>query len=198
MPTGLVALISDLVPLAIAILSFPILGVGLSRRQWAGTAISIAGVLIVSGHSFSVGFAHFWAYLLRVVGMFFFAMVSVLQKRFGSVHLPIHQSLAIQCLSAALFFAIWASLDSGLVPPADIRFGIGILWLIFVATYVCFGVYYLTLRTFSAAKVSSVVHLSTPFTMIWSASAFAESLSAAMFLGLVVSLAGVWMASWRQ
>lgn len=47
-PTGLVALISDLVPLAIAALSQPLLGHPLSGRQWIGTALGAAGVLIVS------------------------------------------------------------------------------------------------------------------------------------------------------
>ncbi len=36
-PTGLVALISDLLPLAIAALSQPVLGERLSGRQWGGT-----------------------------------------------------------------------------------------------------------------------------------------------------------------
>src|SRR5690606_26471876 len=44
-PTGLVALIADLVPLAIAVLAQPMLGERLSGRQWLGTAIAVAGVL---------------------------------------------------------------------------------------------------------------------------------------------------------
>ncbi|RVD67216.1 EamA family transporter, partial [Mesorhizobium sp. M4A.F.Ca.ET.029.04.2.1] len=40
-PTGLVALISDLVPLAIAALSQPVLGQRLTGRQWIGTALGV-------------------------------------------------------------------------------------------------------------------------------------------------------------
>lgn len=196
-PTGLVALISDLVPLAIAILSQPILGVGLTRRQWLGTAISIAGVVIVSAHSLSLGAAHFWAYVLPVAGMLLFAAMSVVQKRFGAVQMPIYQSLALQCLAATLFFGIWASFNGGLTPPADFRFVAGIVWLVFVATYLCFGVYYLSLRLFPPAKVSSVVYLSPPFTMLWAWIAFGEPLTLTMSLGLVVTLVGVWLTSFR-
>lgn len=56
--TGLVALISDLLPLAIAALSQRFLGERLTPRQWKGTAIAIAGVLIVSFDSLSFGVAH--------------------------------------------------------------------------------------------------------------------------------------------
>ena len=44
-PTGLVALMADLVPLGIAALSAPMLGQGLTGRQWLGTGIACAGVL---------------------------------------------------------------------------------------------------------------------------------------------------------
>lgn len=194
-PTGLVALISDLVPLIIALLSAPILGLGLSRRQWLGTAISIVGVLIVSAHSLSLGSAPLWAYLLPMVGMSLFAAMSVLQKRFGATRMPLHQSLTIQCLSATIFFAMWAWFDDGLIPPADLRFGIGVLWLVFIATYLCFGVYYLSLRLFPPAKVSSVVYLSPPFTMLWAWIGFGEPFSVTMVAGLAVTMVGVWLTS---
>ena len=60
-PTGLVALISDLLPLAIAALSQPVLGERLSGRQWGGTAIAVSGVMIVSFHSLTFGSAPLWA-----------------------------------------------------------------------------------------------------------------------------------------
>lgn len=194
-PTGLVALIADLVPLAIAVLSQPVLGQRLSGRQWAGTAVGVAGVVLVSADSLSVGSAPVWAYALPVVAMLLFAGMTVVQKRVGAFGLPILQSLCIQCLTAAVCFAAVSGGD--LAPPMDAHFVFGVGWLVGVATFVCYSVYYLCLRLYPAAQVASVVYLSPPVTMIWAAAMFGEPLSVVMFAGLAVTFVGVWLARAR-
>ena len=194
-PTGLVALIADLVPLAIAALSQPVLGQPLTPRQWLGTAIGVAGVVLVSAGSLSIGSAPLWAYALPVAGMLLFAVVTVLQKRLGAINMPIHQSLAIQCLTAAAFFA--AATKGDIAPPIEGPFWFGIGWLVLFSTFLCYTVYYLALRLYPPALVSSAVYLSPPVTMLWAWAMFGEPLSAVMFAGLAVTLVGVWLASTR-
>ncbi len=80
-PTGLVALISDLLPLAIAAMSQPLLGERLTARQWLGTGIALAGVMLVSFDSLAFGAAPFWAYGLTVASMLVFALASILHRR---------------------------------------------------------------------------------------------------------------------
>ena len=194
-PTGLVALISDLVPLAIAALSQPMLGHRLTVRQWIGTAFGATGVLIVSLASLSLGTAPAWAYVLTVAAMMVFALATVAQKKIGTVAMPIHQSLCIQCLTAAIFFAACAAWNGGLMPPLDGRFEFGMAWLVLFSTFFCYGVYYMSLRRYSAAQVSSAVYLSPPVTMLWAWLIFNEPLSRATFVGLAVTLFGVWLTS---
>ena len=194
-PTGLVALISDLVPLAIAALSQPVLGQRLTGRQWIGTALGVAGVLIVSLDNLTVGTAPAWAYLLTAASMTVLALTTVVQKRMGTINMPIHQSLCIQCLTAAILFAACAEWNGGLMPPLDARFGCGIAWLVLFSTFFCYGTYYVSLRLYTASQVSSVIYLSPPVTMLWGWSMFGEPLSTAMFLGLAVTLFGVWYMS---
>lgn len=194
-PTGLVALIADLVPLAIAALSQPVLGQRLSGRQWLGTAIGVAGVLLVSADSLSLGSAPPIAYVFPVAGMLLFAVVTVMQKRLGSINMPIHQSLAIQCLTASVFFAACAMAQGGIAPPADWHFEFGIAWLVLFSTFFCYSIYYLCLRLYPAAQVASAVYLSPPVTMIWAWALFGEPLTLVMFAGLAVTLIGVWLAS---
>ena len=194
-PTGLVALIADLVPLAIAALSQPVLGQPLTPRQWLGTAIGVAGVVLVSAGSLSIGSAPLWAYALPVAGMLLFAVVTVLQKRLGAINMPIHQSLAIQCLTAAAFFA--AATKGDIAPPIEGPFWFGIGWLVLFSTFLCYTVYYLALRLYPPALGSSAVYLSPPVTMLWAWAMFGEPLSAVMFAGLAVTLVGVWLASTR-
>jgi drug/metabolite transporter (DMT)-like permease len=194
-PTGLVALIADLVPLAIGALSQPILKEPLSKKQWIGTAIAIIGVVYVSLDRLSLGDAPFIAYLIPVAGMLLFALMTVLQKRSHAIATPIHQSLAIQCLVASACYAPWAWHDGGILPPANATFIIGILWLVALATYLCYSVYYVLLRHYPPARVASLVYLSPPMTMVWATVMFGEPLTLSMALGTGITFVGVIAAS---
>ena len=60
-PTGIVALITDMLPLVVALLSWPVLGQALSARQWLGTLVGVAGVLVASGWTSGSNGAVLWA-----------------------------------------------------------------------------------------------------------------------------------------
>ena len=194
-PTGLVALISDLLPLAIAALSQPLLGERLTAQQWTGTAIAVAGVLIVSFDSLSFGTAPGWAYGLTVGSMLIFAVASVLHRRRRTQHMPVHQSLCIQTLMGAVLFGLCAMTQGSLSPPMTRGFAIGMVWLVLFATFLAYAVYYTSLRLFPVAKVSAAIYLSPPVTMLWAWMLFSEPLTVAMFAGLGVTLVRVWVTS---
>jgi drug/metabolite transporter (DMT)-like permease len=194
-PTGLVALIADLLPLAIAALSQPVLGERLTQRQWLGTAIAVVGVLIVSCDSLSFGTAPLWAYGLTVGSMLVFAVASVLHKRRKTQHMPVHQSLCIHMLMGSVLFGLCALTQGTLAPPMTRDFAIGMVWLVLIATFLAYTIYYTSLRLFPVAKVSAAIYLSPPVTMLWAWLLFSEPLTLAMFVGLAVTLVGVWMTS---
>jgi hypothetical protein len=100
-PTGLVALITDMLPLVVALLSLPVLGQALNGRQWLGTGIGLLGVVVASGITTRTGDAPLWAYLLPVLGTASLALATLLQKGSASNTMPVYQKLSIQCLSAA-------------------------------------------------------------------------------------------------
>ena len=190
-PTGLVALITDMLPLAVAILSWPILGQALTMRQWIGSLIGLAGVLIASGWSIDMGDVPLWAYCLPVLGTLSLALATLLQKRSPANAMPVYQSLCIQCLSAAAIFTLFAWHEGGVLPVLDAGFIGGILWLVFVATFGAWSLYYLALRKSSPARVTAILYLSPPVTMIWAWMMFGEPLAWAMAGGLAVSLVGI-------
>ncbi|WP_037282229.1 DMT family transporter [Rubellimicrobium mesophilum] len=190
-PTGLVALIADMLPLGVALLSWPLLGQALTRGQWLGTGLGLAGVLLASGWSVSFGDVPLWAYGLPVAGTLSFALATLLQKRSPAGALPVHQSLCLQCLTASALFAVGAWHEGGVAPVMDAGFIGGILWLVFVATFASWSLYYLALRRSSPARVTAVLYLSPPVTMVCAWVAFGEPLSWAMAGGLAVSLLGI-------
>ena len=190
-PTGLVALITDMLPLAVAILSWPILGQALTARQWLGSFIGLAGVLIASGRSLDIAAVPLWAYGLPALGTLSLAVATLLQKRFPARSLPVHQSLCIQCLSAAAIFAACAWREGSVRPALAPGFIGGILWLVFVATLGAWSLYYLALRKSSPARVTAVLYLSPPVVTLWARVMFGEPLSWPMAGGMAVSLAGI-------
>lgn len=195
-PTGLVALMADLLPLAIAALSQPMLGERLTARQWQGTAIALAGVLVVTSDSLSFGTAPLWAYAMTLASMLIFAFASVLRKSSRSLDMPVHQSICIHSLTGAVLFGICALFGGdGIAPPMTWNFAMGIAWLVVIGTFLAYGVYYASLKMFPAAKVSAVVYLCPPVTMLWTWALFDEPLTIAMFVGLAITMAGVWLTS---
>lgn len=190
-PTGLVALITDMLPLVVAILSWPVLGQALTVRQWFGSLLGMAGVLIASGWSLKMSDVPLWAYGLPVLGTLSLAMATLLQKRSPTNAMPVYQSLCIQCLSASAIFAAFAWHEGSVLPVLDKGFIGGILWLVFVATFGAWSLYYIALRKSSPARVTAILYLSPPVTMIWAWVMFGEPLSLAMAAGLVVSLIGI-------
>ena len=193
--TGLVALTADLVPLAIAALSAPVLGQPLSGRQWMGMLVGLCGVLLVSGDAFSIGTAPAWAYLLPVAAMLSFAVSVLLQERRRHQSPTLVQRLALQCLASAAMFAPVAQLTGGLVPPLTTDFVIGIGWLMLLATYGAWSIYYYCLRRYRPAVVSATIYLSPPLTMVWAWAMFGEPLTLGMGVGVVVTLAGLAMVA---
>lgn len=190
-PTGLVALITDMLPLVVAVLSWPVLGHRLTSRQWLGTGIGLAGVVVASGVSTQLADAPVWAYLLPVAGTASFAYATLLQKGGATNAMPIYQQLCIQCLTAAGFFGAWTVMEGGPLLPVSAGFAGGIVWLVLFATFGAWGLYYLALREFSAARVTAVLYLSPPVTMVWAWVMFGEPLSWIMFAGLGISLGGI-------
>lgn len=190
-PTGLVALMSDLVPLGIAVLSAPLLRQPLSAQQWLGTAIALGGVITVSADALALGDAPMHAYALPILGMLAFALSTVVQERRAAIPLTIPQRLCLQCLWAALMFAPVATMTGGLFPPLTADYAIGMVWLVVLATYGGWLVYYQLLRLYPPAVVSAIVYLSPPVTLLWAWVMFNEPLTWAMALGLGVTLAGV-------
>jgi drug/metabolite transporter (DMT)-like permease len=190
-PTGLVALMSDLVPLGIAVLSAPLLRQPLSPRQWLGTTIALGGVLAVSADALALGEAPLHAYALPIFGMLAFALSTVVQERRAAIALSIPQRLCLQCLWAALMFAPVAALAGGLFPSPTTGYAVGMVWLVVLATYGGWLIYYQLLRLYPPAMVAATVYLSPPVTLLWAWVMFDEPLTWAMALGLGVTLAGV-------
>jgi drug/metabolite transporter (DMT)-like permease len=189
-PTGIVALITDLLPLMVALLSWPMLQHRLNGRQWIGTAIGVLGVVVATNVSVHIGNTPMWVFALPILGTAAFALATLLMRNSHSRNMPVHQQLCIQCLSAAAAYVPFAWAQDGLSPVMRPEFIGGILWLAFVATFGAWGLYYMALRRFTPARVTAILYASPPLTLVWAWAMFDEPMSISILLGLFISLAG--------
>jgi drug/metabolite transporter (DMT)-like permease len=189
-PTGIVALITDMLPLMVALLSWPMLQQKLNRRQWLGTAIGVLGVLVATNVSVRIGNTPVWVFALPVLGTAAFALATLLLRNSHSRDMPVYQQICVQCLSAAGAYLPFAWAQDGLLPAMRLEFIGGILWLVFVATFGAWSIYYVALRRFTPARVTAVLYASPPLTLVWAWLMFDEPMSISILLGLLISLAG--------
>ncbi|TCF99928.1 EamA family transporter [Paraburkholderia strydomiana] len=192
-PTGLAALIADLLPVAVVIISTCVFGEHSPKSVWAGLALGLAGMLIVCRDAVALGKAPAWAYALPVAGMVSLAAATVWQQRStaraGSLS-PLGMLWLQSVVSCPVFLWLQAS-HGNVMPIATVGFVASVAWTAILATLGGWGLYWTCLRRSSSARVTSVLFLSPPITLIWAWAMFREPLSWPMAIGMGISGLGV-------
>jgi len=193
-PAGLAALCADLLPLGMALLAAAFLGERLAIRVWLGLLTGLLGVVWVTHNVLSFGSAPIWAYCLPVAGMLSLAVATLWQKRSSdSQSLKLLPNLWLQCFVAVIAFAVIEGTQRGLAPIPTMGFTLSVLWTATLPTFGGYGLYWICLRRGSATRVTTVLYLSPPVTMIWAWAMFNEPLSWPMATGMAISSIGIWM-----
>jgi drug/metabolite transporter (DMT)-like permease len=187
---GTAALIAALQPILAGALAGPVLGERVAVRQWAGLGLGVAGVGLVVGGDVQVHGAPAWAYALPFAGMAGLVAATLIERR-AAPETDLMDGLAIQCaVSAGLFSAI-GLLAGDAAPPADAGFWLAVAWVIVLSTIGGYGLYWLNLQRGSVTRVSSLIYLTPPTTMVWAFLMFGETIGVVAAGGLVVCLGAV-------
>ena len=193
-PAGLAALCADLLPLGMALLATAFLGERLATRVWLGLLTGLLGVIWVTRNVLTFGNAPLWAYGLPVAGMLSLAVATLWQKRGNdSQSMDLLPNLWLQCFVAVIAFAVIGGINGDLAPIPTLGFTLSVLWTATLPTFGGYGLYWICLRRSSATRVTTVLYLSPPVTMIWAWAMFNEPLSWQMAFGMAVSSVGIWM-----
>jgi len=196
---GTTALIAALQPLMAAALAGPMLGEHVGRQQWAGLAVGLVGVALVVGGDVRVGVeAPLWAYAMPFAGMAGLVAATLVERRESlresGLEAPMDVVLGIQCAASALLFAVLAAFWGGLEPAGGLRFWGAVAWFVVFSTFGGYGFYWLNLKLSSVARVSSLIYLTPPTTMVWAYLMFGEVVDPLAVVGLVICFGGVLMA----
>jgi drug/metabolite transporter (DMT)-like permease len=194
--TGTTALIDGVQPLVAAALVGPVLGVAVRGKQWAGLALGLGGVVLVSwtDATSSGGGAPTWAYLLPFAGMLSLVGSTLLERR-ARQQLPPLRALAIHCSTSAVVFVGLAVTTGSFVPPASGRFWLATAWLVAFSTFGGYGLYWLLVERIGVTPVNSLMFLIAPVTSVWGAAMFGEPLTVVTLVGLGLTLVAALVAS---
>ncbi|SIS24918.1 EamA-like transporter family protein [Pseudomonas sp. 7SR1] len=193
-PAGLAALFADLLPIGLALLSAGVLGRRLAWPIWIGLMVGLAGVALVTQSAMTWGDAPAWAYALPLLGMLSLAIATLWQKALAPrEQLGLLPNLWLQCAVSGLAFGILEGTQGSLAPIPSVGFALSVAWTAGLSTIGGYGLYWLCLRRASATRITSLLYLSPPITMLWAWAMFDEPLSWQMAAGLAASGLGIWM-----
>lgn len=198
MPAGLSALIMGLQPLITAVLAGLVLGEKILPRHWAGLIVGLVGIVIVLGPRIgdAIGGVTTATITACLVGMVSISVGSVWQKRFlaGGDLLVV---TVWQYVGATIMMAAFAlAFETGqFVLTGELVFAMA--WLVLVLSIGAIFLLMRMIREGEMAKVSSLFYLVPAVTALMAWAIFDETLTALQLFGMVVTTAGVALATRR-
>ncbi|MEU5092282.1 DMT family transporter [Streptomyces sp. NPDC021356] len=190
--TGTTALIDGVQPLVAGALAGPLLRQHVSRRQWAGLWLGLAGVATVTAADAAASGSDvaWWVYLVPFLGMLSLVAATLLEGR-SRVPVAPRAALTIHCVTSAVLFSALALGTGAAVPPASFSFWAATAWLVVLPTFGGYGLYWLILRRRGVTEVNTLMFLMAPVTALWGALMFGEPFGVRTALGLAAGLAAV-------
>lgn len=190
-PAGTAALIAALQPLVVATLAHALLGERTTPTQRTGLVLGVVGVaLVVAGDLNTTGGASGWAYLLPFGGMLALSLGTVLDQRWRSQD-SLLQAITVQTVVVACLLAVPAAVAGRLAPPVAPGFWWAVAWVVVLSSFGGYGFYFLVLRRNGPTRVSTLLYLTPPTTMLWAATMIGERPGLLSLLGTGVCAAAV-------
>lgn len=195
LPASLSALIAASQPLATAWLAPRLLGEKASARRWAGVALGFCGLLLVLWPKLAIA----GAATPELIGLNLLGMASATagffyQKRFLKTG-DLRPTAAIQYLGALALTlpAAW------ILEPMRVEWNLTMVlvlgWSAVVLSIGAIGLLLLLIRHGEVSRASQLIYLVPPTAALQAWALFGEKLGAAQILGMVVTAAGVALAS---
>lgn len=195
LPSGISALIAALHPVITTVLGSVLLGETLSRRQGFGVVLGFVGVLAVvverGGAGDGVSAFALCSMAVAVIGM---SAGTLAQRKFAQ-GIPLLRGTAWQYLSTSAALGIIAVSSEGWDFTITTRSMLSLAWAVGVLSIAAILIMLWLLHRQAAAQVSSLFFLTPAFSTLEGAVLFGERLGVLSVCGLIVAVAGVWLAT---
>ena len=187
---GVTAILVALQPLLTATLVGPLLGEQVTRWQWLGLLLGLAGVIFVISGRIEGGVitpGTLAASLFALIGI---TLGTLYQKRFCP-QTDLRTGGAIQfAASAAVLIPAALIFETQTIEwTGELIFALA--WLVLVLSVGAIGLLYALIRRVDASRVASLFYLAPPFTVLLAWLFFGEQLGPSALLGLGIVVLGV-------
>jgi len=160
-----------------------------SAVQWLGLVLGLAGLVLVVSGKLGVGEVTAWNLGLALLALLSITIGTLYQKRFVAA-CDVRTANAIQLCAALL-----VTLPFALAETEPIRWHhdmiVAMAWSVLVLTLGGSSLLYLLIQRGAATRVTSLMYLVPPCTALMAWALFGEALSAAMLVGMMITVAGV-------
>jgi drug/metabolite transporter (DMT)-like permease len=201
MPAGLSAMVIGLQPLTMALFAGLMLNERVSKRQWLGLVMGLAGLYFVLGEQFAIeastifdGFSG-WAPVLAGTALLGISFGTLYQKKYchGADHLT---SIWLQYAAALVFSLIIAFAFETRVVDWQWQFIVSLSWQVLALSIGAVLLLMIMMRQGAATKVGSLFYLVPPAVAIQAWFLFGEAIGLQGLVGIALIAAGVAQAMW--
>lgn len=189
-PAGLVSILSNTMPLFVAVLATLVLGERVTSRIALGLAVGLLGTVIVAWRAIE-GEIRGVGILYGVLGAATAAIGSVMYKRFPLPGVDRLMAVAMQLLISCVLLAIMAIPDDRSNMRFPTTFIISFVYLALLGLAVSFVCFSELVSRGTGMQASAVAYLSTVLGVLFGAVFLHERLSWSVLVGGVVAIGGV-------
>jgi len=187
---GVTALIVGLQPLLTAAVVGPLLGERVSRRQWAGVLLGLAGLALVVWEKISFDAAHMTGLVFAVIALLGITGGTLYQKRFCA-GMDLRTGAIIQYVATGLVLGLIASQTETMRIEWTGEFVFAVVWLALVLSVGAIFLLFVMIRRGAAARVAALFYLTPAVTAIFAWALFGETLGIPALVGMGLAAAGV-------
>jgi drug/metabolite transporter (DMT)-like permease len=195
-PAGLSALMPGLQPILTSTLANRFLGERVTRLQWTGLLLGLAGVVLILHNRPMSGDAG-WGWLASGVSLVSITLGTLYQKRYcGGIDW--RAGNLVQYIAVAILFGGAAWLFESNVVHWNAEFVLGVAWLAVVLSLGSVGLLYWLIRRSASTSVASLFYLVPTVTAIMAYVLFGERLDTVAIVGMVACAAAVFLVNRRE
>lgn len=190
-PSGIASVITSLQPVLVSLIAVRLLGEKLTRNQFIGLILGLAGVWLVLAPAFSrAGEMTVIALVLLVAALSGSTSATLMQKKIGH-SIPLLAGTTYQFLVAGVILGIYSIATDETSITWNLESSLAMAWAVIVTSLIAILLLLWMLTNGSAARVSSLLYLVPPVTAIQALILFGEKLNPQAIIGITMTALGV-------
>jgi drug/metabolite transporter (DMT)-like permease len=194
---GIAAVLLSVQPLLTALIAARWMHETLSRAQWLGVGLGLAGVVLVVWHKIDVREMTLGALIAVTVSLLAVTAGTLYQRVFCPL-VDLRVSALVQFIASLALLAPLAYVVEGAVVIWAWQMVLGVVFLVIFASIGAVNALHTLMRRGQATRVTSLLYLTPIFAVVLELVMFQVVPSALSLLGIAITCAGVALVTWQR